>query len=96
MDAKEKNLFLKLCSFKTADYDDIAVLLQKAASPEVPGHLFFNRMQAVAYGTLERNGLLGKVNREFRNSLKGAYEQNVQKNDSFFKAVRYVSEILAS
>lgn len=96
MDAKEKNLFLKLCSFKTADYDDIAVLLQKAASPEVLGHLFFNRMQAVAYGTLERNGLLGKVNREFRNSLKGAYEQNVQKNDSFFKAVRYVSEILAS
>ena len=51
MDAKEKNLFLKLCSFKTADYDDIAVLLQKAASPEVLGHLFFNRMQAVAYGT---------------------------------------------
>lgn len=46
MDAKEKNLFLKLCSFKTADYDDIAVLLlQKAASPEVLGHLFFNRMR---------------------------------------------------
>ena len=53
-------------------------------------------MQGIAYDTLNRNGLLGKVNREFRNSLGSAYEQNVQKNQSFFKCVIMLSKILDS
>ncbi len=94
MKINEKKLFFKLCSFKTADVGEIIELLPDAATPEVLGHLFFNRMQATAYGVLKENELLGNINREFRNSLKGAYEQNMQKNDSYFKAVRYVSGIL--
>jgi hypothetical protein len=52
-------------------------------------------MPAIAYGTLKEYELLGYVNREFRNSLKDAYEQNLNKNNSFLWAVQYIEEILA-
>ena len=87
MRQKEKELFKSLCSFKEGDFDES---LLDAATPAVLGHLFFNRMQAVAFGTLEKYGLLAKVNREFRNSLKGVYNQNIEKNNSFFRCVQLV------
>ena len=92
MRQKEKELFKSLCSFKAETFDES---LLEAATPTVLGHLFFNRMQAIAYGTLKKNGLLGKVNREFRNSLKGAYDQNLEKNRSFFWCVQYVADVLS-
>ena len=93
MKEKEKQLFKELCKFK-GQFADVS--LAEFAAPSVLGHLFFNRMQGIAYDTLKRNGLLGKVNREFRNSLGSAYEQNVQKNQSFFKCVIMLSKILDS
>lgn len=92
MRQKEKELFKSLCSFKENDFDET---LLDAATPVVLGHLFFNRMQAVAYGTLNKHGLLGKINREFRNSLKGASNQNIEKNNSFFRCVELVDDALA-
>lgn len=92
MKQQEKQLFTSLCSFKSENFDKA---LLNAATPTVLGQLFFNRMQSIAYGTLRDRGLLGKVNREFRNSLMGAYEQNVQKNKSFFGCVMYLNRILA-
>lgn len=92
MKQKEKELFKSLCSFKEEKFDEG---LLDAATPTVLGHLFFNRMYGVAYGTLEKHHLLGKTNREFRNSLKSAYKQNIEKNKSFFQCVRYVEEALA-
>ena len=92
MNQKEKMLFKSLCSFQTEKFDED---LLEAATPEVLGHIFFNRMQAIAYGTLEKHSLLGKVNREFRNSLKGAYMQNREKNKSFFWCVEYLGGILS-
>lgn len=92
MRKKEKELFKSLCSFKEEKFDES---LLDAATPAVLGHLFFNRMQGVAYGTLKKHGLLGKVNREFRNSLKGAYNQNLEKNNSFFRCVQLVDDALA-
>ena len=80
MKEKEKQLFKALCKFKD-QFDDASLV--EFATPSVLGHLFFNRMQGVAYDTLRRNGLLGKVNREFRNSLGAAYDLNVLKNESF-------------
>lgn len=77
----KKELFKSLFSFKEREFDES---LLDAATPAVLGHLFFNRMQAVAFGTLDKHGLLGKVNRKFRNSLKGASNQNIEKNNSFF------------
>lgn len=93
MKQKERELFKSLCSFKQETFDES---LLTYATPSVLGHLFFNRMQAVAYGTLQKHGLLGKVNREFRNSLKGAYTQNVEKNNSFFRCVKQVEEVLSA
>lgn len=92
MKQKEKELFKSLCSFKEKKFDESLLV---AATPAVLGHLFFNRMQAIAYGTLMKHGLLGKVNREFRNSLKSAYNQNIEKNNSFFRCVQQVEEALS-
>ena len=66
MEQKEIQLFKELCKFKSTSFDET---LLEHATAHVLGQLFFNRMQGVAYGTLCRFGLLGKVNREFRNSL---------------------------
>lgn len=93
MNQNEKQLFRALCNFKSEDFD--AALL-KAATPDVLGHLFFNRMQAIAYGTLVNANLLGKVNREFRNSLKDAYEQNLKKNCDFSECLTYLTNVLAA
>lgn len=91
MEVKEKQLFQALCKFK----DEINGDLVNYATPSVLGLLFFNRMQGVAFDTLRRNGLLGKVNREFRNSLGAAHEQNVAKNESFFTCVAMLSDIIS-
>lgn len=93
MNSKEKELFKSLCSFQADNFDEC---LLEAATPSVLGHLFFNRMQAVAYGNLEKHQLLGEINREFRNSLKGAYERNLEKNESFFKCVKNLENILSN
>ena len=92
MRKEEKELFKSLCSFKEEQFNEE---LLEFATPTVLGHLFYNRMQAVAFGTLKKYGFLGKVNREFRNSLKGAYNQNIVKNNSFFQCVQLVDEALS-
>lgn len=92
MNQKEKELFKNLCSFKSKSFDESLI---EAATPAVLGHLFFNRMSAIAYGNLDNHGLLDKVNREFRNSIKGAHIQNKQKNKSFFLCIGYLEEILS-
>lgn len=92
MKQKEKELFKKLCSFNS---DRVDKELLKYATPAVLGQLFFNRMQGIAYYNLKTHNLLGMLNREFRNAIRSAYEQNVQKNKSYFKCVRMVSEILS-
>lgn len=92
MNKEEKQLFKSLCCFKSQEFKES---LLKNATPTVLGHLFFNRMQAVAYGVLKKHELLNKINREFRNSLQAAFEQNKNKNHSYFRCVKYLSEILS-
>ncbi len=92
MKKEEKMLLKELCSFKSVNIEE--EWLAYATAP-VLGYLFFNRMQGVAYGKLKECGLLGKVNREFRNSIKSAYEQNVEKNRSFFACVERLRDILS-
>ena len=93
MNKKEKALFKALCKFEE---DTFEANLLAYASPEVLGHLFANRMQGVALGTLKKHQLLGKVNREFRNSLSHAHEQNTQKNESFYQCIAMLNDILSS
>lgn len=92
MKKQEKECFKALCSFKTPSINEE---LLKYATPSVLGQLFMNRMQGVAYDVLKKNGMLKNVNREFRTSLKDAYENNLKKNTSFFWSLGYVSEILS-
>lgn len=92
MTQQEKQLFKAMCSFRS---DSLAKCDVSSATPAVLGHLFFNRMQAVAYGNLQEKGLAGSVGREFRSSLKDAYDKNIEKNNSFFACIRYLTEVLA-
>ena len=92
MKQKERQFFKSLCSFNAKKFDET---LLDAATPAVLGHLFFNRMQSIAYGVLEKHGLLGKINREFRNSLFVAHKQNLEKNNSFFQCVQQLEEVLS-
>lgn len=89
----EQDLFFALTNFINPDKERIRSLLPENASASLLGNLFFNRMQGIAYGTLKSLDLLGTVNREFRNSLGSAYEQNSQKNLSYFKCVEYITTI---
>lgn len=91
MNSQEQNLFINLCKFKSEEFDES---LLDYATPAVLGHLFFNRMQGIAYGTLKKHNLLSKVNREFRNSLRVAYEQNQIKNQSYFQCLKLLNVIL--
>lgn len=91
MKKEEKLLFRQLCSF---DSGKINPALLRYATPRVLGQLFYNRMQSIAYGELLRCGCLGQINREFRNALKGAYEQSLEKNKSFIQGVKLVSYLL--
>jgi len=92
MKAKEKQLFKALCKFKN-DFTDTSLI--ESATPTVLGHIFFNRMQGIAYNTLKKYGLLNKVNREFRNSLATAFEDNIRKNESFSKCIFILSKLLS-
>lgn len=92
MRKEEKQLFKALCKFHSPITNE---KLTAFATPTVLGELFFNRMQGIAYDVLRKNGLLNKVNREFRNSLAAAYEENIQKNRSFYKCVNFLSTVLA-
>ncbi len=92
MNEKEKKLFQELCKFKNTDLNTELV---SHASAAVLGNLFFNRMQGVAYDVLKRCGMLGKVNREFKNALAYAYEQNAIKNKSFFECISMLSSAIS-
>ena len=95
MKNKEKQLYLELCGFLSPNKKKINKLIEKGgATPELLGYLFANRMAGVAYGVLEKTELLSNVDREFRNSLKGARDLNEKYNEDFFGCLNYVSILL--
>ncbi len=94
MNQQEQELFLELCRFERPNKNKLEAFLEDAATPEVLGYLFFHRMAAAAYGVLKETELLGRVNREFRNSLACAQEQNAEKNKSFYRGVSLITDAL--
>lgn len=95
MKKEEKELFFALCRFREANGEKIREYVSAGAdTPAVLGHLLFNRMGGAAYGVLLKNELLSKVNREFRNTLKGVYVQNLQRNKSYFACVHMLAQAL--
>ena len=95
MKEQEKELFFELCKFKNVNVEKISLLLKHNSTPHVLGQLFSNRMSAVAYGVLKNNKLLSKTNREFRNSLEGAYRYNTEVNYDYYHAVEFLGKILS-
>lgn len=94
MTDNEKKLFFELCKFKKPNKNEICRLIKENATPAVLGELFFNRMQGIAYGVLEKTESLGYATREFRNSLKNSHRYNAMINTNYFNCINMVSNIL--
>lgn len=94
MTQNEKELFCALCRFHDPDADKLSLLLPENATASVLGHLFWNRVPAIAYGVLRDSGLLKKVPREFKNALHHAYLQNKERNQSYFQCLDLLSNLL--
>lgn len=95
MNKKEKELFLELCKFRSPNTEKIESLLKlDAATSEVLGMLFSNRMAGVAYYVLKNANLLNLVDREFRNSIRNASILNEKINDEFFSCLKFLTKIL--
>lgn len=95
MKSNEKKLFLLLCSFRAPDKKSIEYCLNEgAATSSVLGLLFANRMAGVAYHVLEKCDLLGKVEREFRNSLRNAATLNERMNRDYFENEKALASLL--
>lgn len=95
MNIKEKELFLELCTFRAPNATKIESLLKSnAATSDVLGMLFSNRMAGVAYYVLKNANLLNLVDREFRNSIKNASILNEKINDEFVGCLKFLTETL--
>ncbi len=95
MTTDEKNLVLSLAAFADDENDFLPSLASRASTPEVLGQLMFNRIGAIAYGTLMQHGMCGVLNREFRNPLRHAYEYNLISAERYRKSVANVAKICA-
>lgn len=92
MNQKEKELFLALCSFVKPDKNKIERLLRGgAATPEVLGYIFSNRMAGVAFTVLCKLELLGNTDREFGNALANAWRLNEKKQSDFRGCINFLS-----
>ena len=96
MTSDEKKFVLSLASFMDSDNESLSGLAAQASTPEVLGQLMFNRIGAVAYGTLKKHRLDGLINREFINPLRHAFENNLTAVYGYRKSVRHVSELCAA
>ena len=91
----ENQQIIELSKFTSPNKDKILALMEESLDyPYMLGHILFNRMGAVAYYTLKTCELLGKVNREFRTTLKSIYDVGVDKSNSFSAAIEMLGNIL--
>lgn len=96
MNRKEKDLFFELCKYQQYNTAKLERLIDGgAATPAVLGQLFHNRMAGMAYCVLKDSRLTGRTGREFRNSLKNAYQQNIEINNAFFDCLSFLTDILS-
>lgn len=92
---KEYQLILELCKFVNPRKQKLEYLLSLPIDyPYVLGQLLYNRMGSTAYYVLRENELLGKVNREFRNTLKSIYLADRERTNSFHSTLNMLQSIL--
>lgn len=95
MNRAEQKLVLELCRFQNPDVDRINYLKKQGIDQAaVLGQLMFHRVAGVAYVTLAENDLLSLFHREFRTSLRSAYQSACEKTKSFMENVDKLAEIL--
>lgn len=92
---REHELIMELCRFIRPDKEKIKGLMEQGISwPYVLGQLLFHRMGGAAYYILRECGLLGRVNREVRNSLKIIYDSGKAKTEAMKTALAEIAGIL--
>ena len=91
---REIDFTLALCQYIKPDEEKICAFINSGLDyPYILGQLLYNRVGGAAYYTLNSLSLLGKMNREFRNSLKTVYDTNKTKSDSFKEALESLHEV---
>ena len=92
---KEQQLVLALCSMEPNSDVIIPLLEHPLDFPYVLGQLLYNRVGGIAYHNLKQLGLLGRINREFRNSLQCVWQANAGRAESMRQALCQLGEWLA-
>lgn len=91
----ENLLILELCKIKTYRKEKIMEWMELPLDyPYILGHLLYNRLGGAAYYIFRQCGLLGSLNREFRNTLKAVYKSNCLQAESFKTGLSQLSELL--
>lgn len=87
----EDKYILELCRFINPDKNQIEFLMEKPLDyPYILGQLLYNRAGGIAYYTLLKCGFLKNTDREFRNSLKTAYEAGIDKTKDLHTVLKYL------
>ena len=89
-------LIMELCKINSYDRDKLEELLSSCPDKAyVLGQLMYHRMGAAAWYVLKESGLAGKVNREFRNSLRMVYDSSGKRSAGFRRMLTETAGILA-
>lgn len=92
---RENQLILELCRFLEPDGERLRALLEEPLDgPYVLGQLLYHRVGGVAYHTLVSCGLLDRLHRECRNSLRTVYEAGAQQTASLHHVLADLGEVL--
>ena len=96
MKYREQELLFKLTEADTNKEDIKCLLEENIDYPWLLGQILFNRLGGVVYSKLVKCEFLGKVNREFRNSLKYIFQMQKLKTESFLRGLNEISTIFSS
>lgn len=91
----EQNLIVELCKVEDSCLENIVGALQNRPDyGYVLGQLQMHRMAGAAYLVLRKHELLGKINREFRSSLRAVYQYNRFRNEAYTSALCMLADML--
>lgn len=95
MNIGEKQIVMDLCRFLDPNRARLLRNMEKCGDmSDVLGLLLYNRVGGIAYNTLRECELLGKVNREVRNTLQTMYNAAIIQQESYAKAAELLASVL--
>lgn len=93
MTENEKLLFFKLISQNKINEKEVGI--SDISVNELFGNIVLNRLSGITYKNLLEAHLLSEFPREFRVALSDLYTINVKKNESYYKSLHMLSDILS-